>query len=204
MHGLTIVQQQTSLFKAQKKADALLSDQAAVNAAKQFNSASINQNKQFTKSLQADIKKFNSTQINSMREFNVSERNAIKQFNSTMDAQRRQFNATNALLIAQANTQWRQNVTTANNAAKNEANLRLAESMNSLTGQALDAVYQKERDVMAFAFTASENSADRSAQIALAKLTGQQKADLQDSIGKGQFFGSILNNVLDNWGSIFG
>ena len=44
--------------------------------------------------------------------------------------------------------------------------------------------------------TGSESAADRAVKIAVAKLTGDQKADLADQMGKGSFFSTILTGIL--------
>ena len=49
---------------------------------------------------------------------------------------------------------------------------------------------------MSFAFTGSESAADRAVKIAVAKLTGEQQADLADQMGKGSFFSTILTGIL--------
>jgi len=84
-------QQQTLIFKTQQRIAGLFSDQAADNAAKQFNAASKNQTDQFFAGLQESVSRFNADQVNSIRQFNAGETNAIDQFNSQMQAQRDQF-----------------------------------------------------------------------------------------------------------------
>ncbi len=160
--------QQTEMFRAQSNVQALFTDQAADNAAKQFNAASKNQTDQFFSDLASRVSMFNSEQSNAMSQFNAGEKNAVEKFNAQLEAQRDQFNANNSLVIAQANAQWRQNATTLNTAAQNDANMEMAKSMNTLTSQALDQIWQKERDVLAFAFTATESEKDRAIELLVA------------------------------------
>tara|TARA_R110000737_G_scaffold64473_7_gene92224 strand:- start:4565 stop:6370 length:1806 start_codon:yes stop_codon:yes gene_type:complete len=138
--------QQTELFKSQSVINAVLSDQAAVNAAKQFNASSENQTNQFFESM----------------------KNQVQQFNAGMVVQRDQFNAQNALVVAQANAQWRQNATTLNTAAQNEANMADAMAANNFTQSTMDVVWQRERDMMDYAFRMSESSTDRALSVFLA------------------------------------
>ena len=63
---------------------------------------------------------------------------------------RQQFNTQNGLIIAQANAQWRQNTSTANTAAQNEANMQDAKAANAFTASTLDQVWQRERDLMSY------------------------------------------------------
>jgi hypothetical protein len=99
--------QQTAIFKTQQQIAALLSDQAAENAAKTFNAQSQNQVNMFTENLQASAAQFNASQINAIAQFNAGEKNAINKFNADMKEQRKQYEAKNDVLIQQANVQFR-------------------------------------------------------------------------------------------------
>lgn len=160
-------EQQTSMFKAQAMQSAILSDTAANNAARQFNATSENQVNQFMESLKANTSQFNASQQNAMEQFAVSEANAMEQFNTSQINQRDQFNTSNALLISQANAQWRQTATTLNTAAKNEANMFAAKSATEITMATLDQTWQRERDLMDYAFRSTEGAKDRALQIIL-------------------------------------
>ena len=160
--------QQAEMFRAQSNVQALFTDQAAENAARQFNAASKNQTDQFFADLGSRVSMFNSEQKNAMSQFNAGEKNATARFNAQLEAAREQFNANSSLVIAQANAQWRQNIATLNTAAQNEANLENARTMNTLTAKALDQVWQKERDTLAYAFTAIESEKDRAVELLMA------------------------------------
>jgi hypothetical protein len=159
--------QQTELFKAQQNIQALFTDQAAENAAAQFNASSENQTNQFFANLGSQVSQFNAAQSNAMAQYDASSINSIRQFNAQMQQQRDQFNAQNGLVVAQANAQWRQNIATLNTAAQNEANMDYAKTINALTSKNLDEIWQRERDIMSFAFTADQSAMDRSLQIIL-------------------------------------
>jgi hypothetical protein len=159
--------QQTSLFKAQQNIQALFTDQAAENAAEQFNASSENQTNQFFANLTSQVGQFNASQQNAMDQFNVNSTNAMRQFNSEIQQQRDMFNAQNGLVVAQANAQWRQNIATLNNAAQNESNMDFAKTINALTSTNLDQIWQRERDIMSYAFTAQQSALDRSLNLLL-------------------------------------
>ena len=192
-------QQQTSMFKAQQNIQALFTDQAATNAAAQFNASSENQTNQFFANLSSQTSQFNASQQNAMDQFNVNSVNALREFNSEIQQQRDLFNAQNGLVIAQANAQWRQNLATVNTAAQNESNMNFAKTMNALTASNMDQIWQRERDIMSFAFAASESAADRASQIAVAKLTADEQAKLADNIGKGKLLAMTAEAVLKKW-----
>ena len=159
--------QQTELFKAQQNIQALFTDQAARNAAEQFNATSENQTNQFFANLSTQTSQFNAAQQNAMDQFNVNTTNAMRQFNSEVQQQRDLFNAQNGLVIAQANAQWRQNLATVNNAAINQANMDFAKTINAMSMKNLDEIWQRERDIMSFAFTSDQSAMDRALKIIL-------------------------------------
>jgi len=171
------LEQQTELFKAQSNIQAIFSDQAAENAAKQFNASSENQTNQFFA--------------------NMSQQ--VQQFNAGMEVQRDQFNAQNALIIAQANAQWRQNASTINTAAQNQANADAAMQTNQMTQNMVDTLWQRERDIMDYAFRQAENESDRALsvfladkQVELAEWQTSQANKQADKEGKGYLVSRLL------------
>jgi len=162
--------QQTTIFKTQQRLAGLFSDQAALNASQQFNATSENQTNQFFSNLEASASQFNANQINAIRQFNAGETNAAEQFNSQLKNQREMFNAQNSLVISQANAQWRQSIATAETQAQNISNMDYVKNVNSVTAASLDQIWQRERDLMTFAFESSENSANRATEILIQRL----------------------------------
>jgi len=180
--------QQTTMFRAQSNIQAMFTDQAAVNAARQFNASSENQTNQFFADLSSRVSMFNAEQGNAMKQFNAGETNTNARFNAQLRTQRDQFNANNSLVIAQANAQWRQNVATINTAAQNTANLESARARNGLTTQALDNIWQNERDLMSFAFQSYESAQDRATQL----LLENKKEKAAEAQSKASFFFKLL------------
>ena len=192
--------QQTAMFKSQQNIQALFTDQAAENASAQFNATSQNQTDQYFANLRSQTSQFNASQQNAMDQFNVNSVNALREFNSEIQQQRDLFNAQNGLLIAQSNAQWRQTVSTANTAAQNESNMNFAKTINALTATNLDAYWQRERDVMSFAYASGESAADRVATILQTELEAELKAEYQDAAGKGGLFATLLKGGLNYMG----
>ena len=197
-------EQQTSMFVAQQRVNTILSDTAQENAAKQFNATSENQTNQFFATLATQVSQFNSEQTNAMSRFNAGEANALSKFNSDQENARDQFNATNHLVVAQANAQWAQSVTTAENAANNQANRDAALVANNLTMTAYNNMVQRERDVLAWAWQSGENAAQRDTNIAISKIQAEASAAAggnTDSSGlsaaSGSFLGAIAVNAAD-------
>jgi hypothetical protein len=191
-------EQQMNMFKAQERVNALMSDTAAENAAKQFNATSENQTNQFFASLQTQVSQFNTEQRNAMSRFNAGEANALAQFNSAQVNAREQFNATNHLVVAQANAQWAQAITTAENAANNQANRDAALAANNLTMTAYNNIVQRERDTLAWAWQSGENAAQRDANIAIAKINAEADAGDTSGIGLSEAAGTFLGQIAIN------
>jgi hypothetical protein len=188
-------EQQTALFKQQSLVSSILSDQAAANAAQQFNATSENQTNQFFANLSASVNQFNAAQINAMKQFNADEVNSLLEFNAGIQNQREMFNAQNYLVVAQANAQWRQNLATINTAAANESNMEYAQTVNALTIKTLDEIWQRERDIMDYSFTQSENSADRALSILLGDKKLEAIREQLDSEEQ-QALGSLMTKIF--------
>ena len=192
--------QQSSLFKAQQRTSALLSDQAAVNASKQFNASSENQTNQFFSNLAANVSLANTEQTNAMNRFNAGEVNAIAQYNATARTAREQFNANNALVISQANAAWAQAITTTETAAQNQANRDAAISATGMTTSAYNNILQQERDMINYAFQGGESAADRESAIILQGMVNsisekQMKNNLDQARGAG--WAKIAEKAVD-------
>ena len=170
--------QQVEMFKAQQRIGALFSDQAASNAAKQFNASSENQMEQFFKNLQTQVQQFNTSQTNAMQQFNAGQANAISQFNTQIQNQRDQFNAENELVIAQSNVQWRRQIATADTAAINRANEINAQNALAVSQQAYANLWQERADKLKMAWESAENSEDRMTKIVLQEMANEGELDV--------------------------
>jgi len=188
-------EQQVAMFKSQQNIQSLLTDQAAENAASQFNAASENQTNQFFSDLEANVSKFNADQNNAMKQFDTNAVNATRQFNVSQDNAFRQFMVTNSLVVAQANAKWRQTAATLNQATANEEAMYVAKEQNALSQAELDEIWQRERDEMDYVFNSYQNDQDRSSAIVLQKLAADASLDaakLQGDIGANQEIGGAF------------
>ena len=188
--------QQSDMFRNQSMVQSLFSDTAATNAASQFNATSENQTNQFFENLAATVGQFNSSQTNAMEQFNAGETNALNKFQQEISNQRDQFNAQNQLVIAQANARWRQQLATINNQTVNEANRQNALQANGLTQKGLDEVWQKERDLMAYAFASAEAAAERRQRLVEANLNADSASDTAFSSALGSFGSAIVSGLF--------
>jgi len=205
--------QSTELFKAQQRIQSLFTDQAALNAAQQFNATSANQTDQFFAQLRNNAAQFNASQANAQAQFNAGQVNVIERFNAEINNQRDQFNATNRLVIDQANAQWRRQIATADTAAVNRANEINAQALLGYSQSAYNNLWQFYADNMEWAWTSAENERGRISNQAIAQLQSDTsisiaefKADAESSAGIGGFIGDLLTSDLSSTvaGSLLG
>jgi hypothetical protein len=172
-------EQQSAYINQQSRLQTLLSDQAASNAAKQFNAANEQQVDMFMSNLETQVSTFNANQIQSMSQFNAGQTNAIEQFNAQIAFQRDQFNAQMYSQIEQSNVTWRRQINQIDTAGANAVNQANAINAFNLSNQALTLLWQDLRDSASWAFTAGESEQERSTRLAIAALSSEnQKAQL--------------------------
>ena len=198
------IQQQADMFKNQAIVQSIFTDASAENAASQFNATSDNQVNQFFANLKTQVQQFNSAQSNAMNQFNAKEDNALEIFQEQINNQRDQFNAQNQLIIAQANAQWRQQLATINNAALNEANRQNALQANNLTQKGLDELWQKERDLMAYAFASAESAAGRRQELIVADMAAEVSGDNAFGAALGGFASAVVGGIFSSPEYFFG
>ena len=216
--------QQTSLANLTTRQAFLLSDQAASNAATQFNATSTNQVNQFYDNLISQMNQQNSQRVDSMGQFATAEANklaalnanntvavekanidrtaAVNQYNATLDNDRQKFNADNQRTIDQSNVTWRRAINTANTTATNATNQLNAQNMLELSNYAISNLWQQWRDEAAWVNSASETAANRAHNAAIAALERTTELDVKDADQKtkmyemlGRFGISIINNL---------
>ena len=195
--------QQASLQNLNVRQAFLLSDQAASNAAAQFNATSTNQVDQFYSSLKNQINLQNAARADAMNQFAVVESNKISglnasnkiaveksnadraqvlnQFNAQLENQRQQFNKQNQRIIDQSNVEWRRTINTANTTITNATNQLNAQNLLNLSNFALSALWQQWRDEAAWINTSSESELNRAHNTAIAAIERSTDLDLADA-----------------------
>ena len=209
--------QQTEVLNTQNRQQAMLSDQAANNAARQFNATSDNQTQQFVESLSATINTQNAARNDAMTQYNISEANRvaalnqgnnleaqrlqetlnsqINQFNEQLDYNRNQFNTQNSLAIEQSNVAWRRQLNTANTAGVNAVNQANAMNAFNLSNQALSFIWQEMRDAAKWEYESAQNSEERQTNLAIAALGNEAAADQ----GRANTLKTLGGFALDIW-----
>jgi hypothetical protein len=209
--------QQSNVLKSQQEQQRILSNQAAQNAAAQFNATSENQTQQFMTSLTAQMNQYNASQMNAMEQFNSTQENAaearrtaretdvekfnaqlitqVDQFNSQQDFARNQWNAQNSAAVEASNVQWRRQANTINTAAQNQINMQNAMNAFSFTSQNLSFLWQELRDQADFDFRSFENEENRKAQIIATAIANEGKP--------GEKYDDYLTGLLSSLGASY-
>jgi len=219
--------QQANLQNLQAQQQQLLTDNAARNAALQFNATSQNQVNQFYSNLNTNIQEQNARRSDALSQFNIAEQNkvaalnaknataiadanaqrqaAINQFNATLDNQRERFNVENQRVIDQSNVTWRRQINTANTASVNAANQTNAQNLLNLSNFALSSMWQQWRDEASWVNQSAENEMNRNHNLAVAALERTTAFDLQNSAQTsalyamlGQFGMNIFTKYIEN------
>ena len=192
-------QQAADVFRAQQRQQALFSDAAADNAAKQFNSTSTNQTNQFITSLQSNTDQFNASQKNAMDAQNQQDENAMTKFQEELNNQRDQFTAANQLVVDQNNAVWRREIATADTAAINRANELNAAATLDMSKTAFNNLWNYYGDTMEWAWTSAENQQERWNQLAKQQMINDKDITIEemrqgeaDSIAFGGLIGKFL------------
>jgi hypothetical protein len=206
-------QQQANLANLNTRQNFLLSDQAAANAASQFNATSQNQVNQFYEKLSVSIQDQNANRVDAMNKFaeaektkinaanaqnqiavneaNAKRQDVINRFNAQLKNQREQFNVQNQREIDQSNVVWRRAINTANTAAVNASNQANAQNLLNLSNWALSSLWQQWRDEASWVNTSSENTENRNHNLAMAALERSTAVDLQDKASKDAMYQMI-------------
>ena len=209
-------QQQANILTAQQRQQTMLSNQAAQNAAAQFNATSENQTQQFMANLAQQVELNNTAQLNAIAQFNATAQNQVDQqvrgltvdenkFNAQMATQisqyntqlaydRAKWNATNAQAVEQSNIAWRRQANTINTAAQNQINMQNAQNLFGMSQQAQAFLWQELRDRATYEFQAAEKFEDRKTHLIAQSLSNEaQSAQYWESITT-----SNLSKVFDS------
>jgi len=214
-------EQQANVLKAQQAQQTLLSNQAAQNAARQFNAASENQTQQFMTSLSTQVDQFNTQQANTMSQFNAQQINArqalefqveadlekanaamvnnINQFNAQVEFDRSKFNVANAQAIEQSNLAWRRQANTINTAAANQVAMQNAQNAFNMSSQAQSFLWQELRDQANYTWQSAENEENRKAQL-YAQALANEGASAENWSSNVSSVSNLINSLFGGKG----
>lgn len=208
-------QQQANVIKSQNQQQAMLSDQAATNASRQFAATSQQQADQFMSSLGVQVEQYNSSAAAARDQFNATEKNRmaaidagnelqaqqfnnqlsvdVQKFNEQSDFQRDQWNAANAQAVEQSNIQWRRQANLADTAAQNAANQQNVQIAYNMTSQEQTQLWQQLRDEAAYIRQNYENEQQRKAQMIATAIGNESVFKNKDDASK--FISTIINSI---------
>ena len=193
-------EQQSGMFNMQQLTQSILTDQAALNAAQQFNATSQNQVDQFFANLRSQVEQFNATQSNAQDQFNAGEMNTLARFNAEVMNARDQFNAQNQIAIAQNNAVWRRELATADTAAINRANELNAKAVLDISNEAYNDLWAFFADTMEWAWKSAENEQDRINALGVANISKEAQAYTAQQTKKASG-STALGNMVATLGS---
>lgn len=187
-------EQQSKTVTFQGQMQAVLSDTAQENAAKQLNAKSQNEIDLFFAEMGVQVESATLNRKASIEQYNSSQTNAMRQFNAQMETARDQFNSNMSVQIAQSNAQWRRDTNTANTATQNAANQTNAQNLLGITQQAQANLWQVYRDQAAWNLQTSENNLSRAHNAALQSMSIAANSDMYDD----KFEDFLIIKTIDN------
>ena len=193
--------QKTNELNFQAELQQMFTNQAAENAARQFNAQSQAQVDQFYAELEVQVSNANANRVAAQEQFNVNEGNAMKQFEASMNDARQRFEVQMRAQIDQSNAQWRRDTNTANTALINETNRLNAQNLLNLTTAAQNNLWQRYRDESAWLFQMAESATQREHEIGLLAMRIDEKSDSYGTQVKSSLAGELGKAAIR---SIFG
>ena len=160
-------QQKTNEINYQGTLQTLFTNQAATNAASQFNAKTQNEVDMFFSELGTQVENANKNRVAAQTQFNADQANAQSRFVSQLQDSREKFNQNMQLQINQNNAQWRRNINTANTSLQNEVNRINTQNLLQMNQNQLNNVWQRYRDEASWMMQSSENAKARAHQVAM-------------------------------------
>ena len=159
--------QKTNELEFQGILQGLFRDQAAQNAARQFNAKSQTEVDMFFKELSTQVENANKNRVAAQQQFNADQSNAQSRFVTQLKDSREKFNQNMQLQINQNNVQWRRNINTANTTLQNEVNRLNALNLLQMNQNQLNNMWQRYRDEASWLMQSAENAKARAHQVAM-------------------------------------
>lgn len=190
--------QATEQINYQGRIQTLLSDQAAINAAKTFNATNETQVQEFFAKLGVEVDTGNAQRLGAMEQFNTDQANAMNRFQATLDENNNQFYTKMQQEINQSNVLWRRTVNTQNTAVQNEAQKINAQSLLGLTVDAQNKLWQQYRDEATFLMNTAENDRQRAHNAAMVASQNNFSIQRYNQEVRDNFWSSVGSAVIDS------
>ena len=197
-------QQKTNELDYQGKLQSLFNDQAATNAASQFNAKTQNEVDMFFKELGSQVDNANKNRIAAQTQFNTDQANAQGRFVAQLQDSREKFNQNMSQQINQNNAQWRRNINTANTTLENETNRINAQNLLQINQTALANVWQRYRDEASWLMQSAENAKARAHQVAMFAQESNFDKSMYETQTKDIMLGELGRGVMKGIFNAFG
>ena len=194
-------EQKTHELNYNGKLQTLWKDQAAENAALQFNAKSQNEVDQFFSELGVQAENANKNRLAATEQFNADQKNTGSRFTAAMTDARDKFNSNMTLQINQSNAAWRRQINTANTTVQNESNRMNALNLLEMNQTALNQLWQRYRDEASWALQTSENAKQRAHDVAMFAQSSTFDQSMYETKKNDIFMAELGSAVLDG---IFG
>jgi len=194
-------EQKTHELNYNGKLQSLWKDQAAENAALQFNAKSQNEVDQFFSELGVQAENANKNRLAATEQFNTDQKNTGSRFTAAMGDARDKFNANMTLQINQSNAAWRRQINTANTTVQNESNRMNALNLLEMNQTGLNQLWQRYRDEASWALQTSENAKQRAHDVAMFAQSSSFDQSMYETKKNDIFMAELGSAVLDG---IFG
>lgn len=181
----------------QAQTQAMFNNQAAENAAAQFNAKSQNEVDMFFTELGTQVATSNANRVAATEQFNVGQANAMSQFQASLNSAREQFNTNLDFQIENSNAEWRRSINTQNTAAENSANQQNVQNAFAKSQNAVNNLWQEYRDELAWAFTNAENELSRQHELTLYALQQAHTMDVLDEELEGDIWRRVGERLVD-------
>lgn len=185
-------EQRSRELEYQSNVQRMFNNQAADNAALQFNAQNQNQVDMFFAELATQVETANANRSAAAEQFNVSQANAMEQYTTSLNNARDQFNVSMDFQVDQSNAEWRRQINTINTAADNNANLQNVQNEFGASQNAIAQLWQEYRDELAWINTTAENAQARAHEITLYAL---QQANVLEQLDE-----QVENSVWERIG----
>ena len=189
-------EQKTSELNFQGKLQTLFKDQAAENAARQFNAKTENEVELFFAELGTQVENANKNRVAAQQQFNTDQANAQARFVAQVQDSRDKFNQNMSLQIQQSNVQWRRNINTANTTLQNETNRINAANLLQINQQALANLWQRYRDEASWLMQTAENAKARAHQVAMFAQEANFDKSMYETQTKDIMLGELGRGVM--------
>ena len=191
-------EQQAEIVNTQNRIQSILTDANAENVKRAFDAKTQNDVDMFYDNLNTQIQQYNATQYNNSKQFDANQANAMARFNSDLENNREQFYRTMQYNIDLANANWRQEITTTNNANAFKAAAIDVGNLLDIQTEAMSQLWDRSDSLLDFLYKTELTQMEYEQRLIELKLSGSIKEDIADSEAWGALAGAAIGGLAKN------